>query len=81
VIDTPREPAERVGVFVVRVTHEPGGVPAPVLHMTWTLDVTSQLREVSATTDVEEVCRALRRWLGEYGARAGLPQGPPATQR
>ncbi len=72
--ETPREAEKRVGVMVVRVTLEGPGRPTPVLKVTKTFDVHSPLSEVSATTDVEEVCDSLRRWLGDFLARAGVAQ-------
>jgi hypothetical protein len=80
------EPAERVGVFVVRAWMEPAQPASLRMRVTRSLDVRSPLTEVSATADVDEVCDALRRWLQDFRGRSGSdPPGgedersPPAT--
>lgn len=65
----PDHPPQPVGVLIVRLWHEPGAEAPLRARVTRSLDVRAPLSEVSTASDVEEICRTVRQWWDDFGAR------------
>jgi hypothetical protein len=63
------EPAERVGVLVIRIWTERGSASGLRARITSTVDVATREEVVTTSATIEEICEQFRSWLDTFQAK------------